>query len=405
MIKIAKRHNIIYIIQFMIWSYLRVLIKMLLSFFYDFSISSLFTIIMFFGEFTSGLIVYKYQSKFLRKNEIENIALIEAMKRKNTHYSKYQKQTNKLKVFSLLFLAAFLDFVEYILASFYIIKYTTISSSLDSRCFSFLVICNSLTYKYLLKFKIYKHQKFSLLIIFSCLILTIGSEYGFQKVDVLFTYGDFTIALFLILLEYFFLAMMDTIDKYLLEFENVDPFLIIMTEGGIGIFLGIIFCFVENPIDGLKAVHNSCSSPTSFGLFIFLLFLFYACGCIRAPFRIMINKFYSPMVLTLSDYLLNPIYLLFKFLLGDFKSKNDLNVLYFITNFFLSSLTLLSTFIFNEFIVLFCWGLEHNTHDQISLRSNTEVELNLFDIKIENEKERKEKEETDEDIDNEEIEI
>ena len=162
---------------------------------------------------------------------------------------------------------------------------------------------------------------------------------------------------------------------------------------------------MENPIDGLKAVHNSCSSPTSFGLFIFLLFLFYACGCIRAPFRIMINKFYSPMVLTLSDYLLNPIYLLFKFLLGDFKSKNDLNVLYFITNFILSSLTLLSTFIFNEFIVLFCWGLEHNTHDQISLRSNTEVELNLFDIKIENEKERKEKEETDEDIDNEEIEI
>ena len=204
MIKIAKRHNIIYIVQLIVWSYLRVLVKNLLGYFYDFKVTSLFCILMFFGEFTSGSIVYKYQSKFLRRNEIENLELIKAMKRKNSDFEKYQHQTNKVKVFTLLFLATFFDFVEFILTTFYINKYVYISSSLDSRCYSFLVICNSFTYQYLLKFKIFKHQKFSLIIILSCLLLTIASEYGFQIVNTFFTYGDFTIVLLLILVEYFF---------------------------------------------------------------------------------------------------------------------------------------------------------------------------------------------------------
>ena len=395
MIKIAKRHNIIYIVQLIVWSYLRVLVKNLLGYFYDFKVTSLFCILMFFGEFTSGSIVYKYQSKFLRRNEIENLELIKAMKRKNSDFEKYQHQTNKVKVFTLLFLATFFDFVEFILTTFYINKYVYISSSLDSRCYSFLVICNSFTYQYLLKFKIFKHQKFSLIIILSCLLLTIASEYGFQIVNTFFTYGDFTIVLLLILVEYFFLAMMDTIDKYLLEFESVDPFLIIMTEGGIGVIFGKIFFFVESPIDGLKAVYNSCSSSTSFGLFIFLLFLFYICCCLRTSFRIMVNKLYSPIVLTLSDYLLNPLYLIYKYFDGDFQSKNDLNILYFIINFILSSLTLFSTLIFNEFIVLFCCGLERNTHDQITIRSIEEIEMNIYDIIKE-----KGKEESDENDDN-----
>ena len=69
MIKFTKRRNIFYIIQLVIWSNLRTLIKMLLKLLYNFKKSSLSTILMFFGEFTSGSIVYKYQSKYLRKKE------------------------------------------------------------------------------------------------------------------------------------------------------------------------------------------------------------------------------------------------------------------------------------------------------------------------------------------------
>ena len=119
MIKFTKRRNIFYIIQLVIWSNLRTLIKMLLKLLYNFKKSSLSTILMFFGEFTSGSIVYKYQSKYLRKKE--NDVILSLIKKKNNlSFEKNKSKPNKLKVFFLLFIATYLDFVEFIIHSFYI---------------------------------------------------------------------------------------------------------------------------------------------------------------------------------------------------------------------------------------------------------------------------------------------
>ena len=173
---------------------------------------------------------------------------------------------------------------------------------------------------------------------------------------------------------------MDIIDKYLLEFESVDPFFIIMIEGLIGFLFSILFCFIENPIENLKHIYNK-ESTASFCLFVILLLLFYLLTAFRVAFRIMVNKIYSPMVLTLSDYFLNPIYIIYYFFKGDFKSKEGRDIFYFVLNLILSILTAFSTFIYNEFIVLFCFGLEKNTYDQITKRSLTEeVEMNIQEI-------------------------
>lgn len=393
MIKLAGRHNIIYIIQLVIWSNIRTIDIILLGYFFNFKASSIFTPLMFLGEFTSGAIVYRYQSKYLRNKD--NDSLIDRFKMKNLSIESVQEKSNKFKVFILLFLASFLDFAEYIITTFYIKKFTYISSTLDSRCYSFLVICNGVAFKYLLRIKIFKHQILSLIIIFICFIITIASEYLFQHVDEIFTYAEFTVALALILVEYFYLAMMDIIDKYLLEFESVDPFLIIMVEGLIGLVFGILFCWVENPLPELKYIYNN-NSTSSFILFIAFLFLFFICTNFRVAFRIMINKLYSPMVLTLSDYFLNPIYIIYNYINGDFKSKEGQNIFYFILNLILSILTAFSTFIYNEFIVLFCYGLELNTHDQITKRSKLEeIEMNVKEILNDPQKEDEENESDD----------
>ena len=393
MIKLAGRHNIIYIIQLVIWSNIRTIDIILLGYFFNFKASSIFTPLMFLGEFTSGAIVYRYQSKYLRNKD--NDSLIDRFKMKNLSIESVQEKSNKFKVFILLFLASFLDFAEYIITTFYIKKFTYISSTLDSRCYSFLVICNGVAFKYLLRIKIFKHQILSLIIIFICFIITISSEYLFQRVDEIFTYAEFTEALALILVEYFYLAMMDIIDKYLLEFESVDPFLIIMVEGLIGLVFGILFCWVENPLPELKYIYNN-NSTSSFILFIAFLFLFFICTNFRVAFRIMINKLYSPMVLTLSDYFLNPIYIIYNYINGDFKSKEGQNIFYFVLNLILSILTAFSTFIYNEFIVLFCYGLELNTHDQITKRSKLEeIEMNVKEILNDPQKEDEENESDD----------
>lgn len=393
MIKLAGRHNIIYIIQLVIWSNIRTIDIILLGYFFNFKASSIFTPLMFLGEFTSGAIVYRYQSKYLRNKD--NDSLIDRFKMKNLSIESVQEKSNKFKVFILLFLASFLDFAEYIITTFYIKKFTYISSTLDSRCYSFLVICNGVAFKYLLRIKIFKHQILSLIIIFLCFIITLASEYLFQRVDEIFTYAEFTVALALILVEYFYLAMMDIIDKYLLEFESVDPFLIIMVEGLIGLVFGILFCWVENPLPELKYIYNN-NSTSSFILFIAFLFLFFICTNFRVAFRIMINKLYSPMVLTLSDYFLNPIYIIYNYINGDFKSKEGQNIFYFVLNLILSILTAFSTFIYNEFIVLFCYGLELNTHDQITKRSKLEeIEMNVKEILNDPQKEDEENESDD----------
>ena len=116
MIKLAGRHNIIYIIQLVIWSNIRTIDIILLGYFFNFKASSIFTPLMFFGEFISGAIVYRYQSKYLRNKD--NDSLIDRFKMKNLSIESVQEKSNKFKVFILLFLASFLDFAEYIITTF-----------------------------------------------------------------------------------------------------------------------------------------------------------------------------------------------------------------------------------------------------------------------------------------------
>jgi len=81
-------------------------------------------------------------------------------------------------------------------------------------------------------------------------------------------------------------------------------------------------------------------------------------------FRIVTNKIYSPMTKTLSDCVLNPMYLIYYcFVRGDFKIKNKLNPWYFSINIVLSLIISFFGRVYNEFIILFCYNLEINTHD------------------------------------------
>ena len=174
MIKFTGRRNILYMIQLAIWSFARMLVKFFLEDTFRFIKSQLFTFLMFMGEFTGGLIVHLYQRKYLKIKE--NKFLVNQKKNSSIE----NKKQNKFKIFSLLFMSAFLDFVEFNISSFYVANYMGISYSFNLRLFTFLVICNALSYRCILKFPIHKHQKFALVIIFACFIITIISEYFFQ---------------------------------------------------------------------------------------------------------------------------------------------------------------------------------------------------------------------------------
>ena len=140
-------------------------------------------------------------------------------------------KSNKVKKIVLLFISSILDVIELSILPFYTFRYKELSTSLQIRLCGSVIILNVLPYYYILKLQIFKHQILSLIIIFGCLICTVINEYFFQIINGVFTYWVFTKCLFVYLLRYSLRSTVDIIDKYFLEFESFDPFLLITIEG------------------------------------------------------------------------------------------------------------------------------------------------------------------------------
>ena len=87
------------------------------------------------------------------------------------------------------------------------------------------------------------------------------------------------------------------------------------------------------------------------------------------------------MTVTLSNYFLNPIIMIYNFVSGnDFIIKGNKNFFYFFINLILSFIISITGLVFNEFIVLFFCGLEYNTYKQITKRS-TAVNNEMIELR------------------------
>ena len=183
--------------------------------------------LMFLGEFFFGLIIYFHQKHFLNKNK----------GRKSIRYKSITLIMNKgslakdskTKIIFLVFVAGFFDFVQFMI-SLYTPKFLYISGSLESRLGGFLTVFDALFYYYVLKLHIARHQYFSLIIIGICLILVIITEFIFQKFNIFLTYGLFALVFLLTFVVQFCSAMVDSIEKYLFEYNHLNSFLCLLLE-------------------------------------------------------------------------------------------------------------------------------------------------------------------------------
>ena len=85
------------------------------------------------------------------------------------------------KIILLIFLAAFFDFIEYVILSFYIPRIAKMSPTADIRLKGIITISSSLIFTFALKLKIGRHQFYSLIIIGICLILINIIEFIYQR--------------------------------------------------------------------------------------------------------------------------------------------------------------------------------------------------------------------------------
>ena len=116
---------------------------------------------------------------------------------------------------------------------------------------------------------------------------------------------------------------MDSIEKYLLEYDYMNPFIVLMYEGFFGFFISFIVFIDGNYFHDIALIYKNYSSG-KFVLFIFLLIIYMILSAGKNLYRIFVTKIYNPMVKTLQDYLLNPLYLIYYFLVRkDFTNNKN----------------------------------------------------------------------------------
>ena len=375
MIKIATRRNLIYPIQLLFWKIARDVEVIYIAKKFDFKNSLVYTSLMFFAEIFTGLIVYKYQERSVRKNQEESNQIISHIELIKTDV--YMLPVDKeSKIGLLIFIAALSDYVQFIIRSTVLPKYWKISPSLLNRLGGFITLFGTFFYLYALKIPISKHHKFSLILMSACLFVVVVSEFFFQEINVFLSHGDLLIVLLIALVNLIFDCLLDTIEKYLFEYNFSNPFRVLKLEGIFGSFLSLFLFLYPGYTEDVPRVYKK-TSPLEFTLFIFLLIIFLVITGFKNIFKLYTTKVYSPMARAFTDYFGTPIYLLYYYFFeNDFDVEGSLKRgFYFGINISLSLVISFCGLVFNEFLVLFCCGLERDTHDQISKRSNNMLEL------------------------------
>ena len=377
MLKFALRRNLIYPLQLIISNLLRQLVIEILGYKFNFKNSLSYTPLMYFGELIGGAILCLIQNRFFKKEKeylieqpLMSINLI------NTDLSEIPSPPDgSFKILFLIFATTFLDGTQFLIWAIYIPKFTKLSITFISRLSGISTISAALYYVYVLRLPIQKHHKFSLLIIGICIVIVIIFEFIYQEIDTSFGYNDFIVVIIYILITHIFAPLVDLLEKYLFEYDYLDPFIVLAYEGLFGFLLSFFLFFIPGYLDDIILIFK-----TNYGweivLFVSLIIIYIILCSLRNAFKMVTTKLYTPMTRTLTDNILTPIYLLVYFIGNeDFKKREERNIPYFIINLILSLIITFCGCVYNEFIILFFWGLERNTHDQISKRANLVYEL------------------------------
>ena len=280
MFKFAIRPNLIYPFQLMIWNFMRTVDKLIIIIILKFGISSIFTLLMFLGEFILGLIVYLYQQNFLSKNkEIPKFMSIVLYQPRNI----LKIPDKKYKIMILLFFASFFDFVQFIITSYIIPKYFNLSMTLRERLCGIYAIISALLFYYILKFQIYKHQIFSLIIIGINLLIVIITEFFFQEINIFLSYRDLIIAIIILMIHYLLNSSLDIIEKYLFELDYYNPFEALMWQGIFGFFITFVYFYEQNALNDIIQYWNE-NSLSNFVALMILFFLYIILSGVRNIF-------------------------------------------------------------------------------------------------------------------------
>ena len=307
MIKVSLRPNLIYPFYLIMWTFLRKIVSIIISKVFKFKGSIIYTFLMFFGEISGGLFFYLNQKSYFKKkfsvkitskfdhSFITNNALIKRI-------------DSNIKILFLFVMTPFFDFFEFLVSTYEIGKIPKISGTLQIRLGGFLIIISSLVGYFTLKFPIFKHHIFSLIVMGISLLILIISEFLFQTFDLILSVKNLFLSILFSILCHLSMAFNNSIEKYIIHVNSISPYKLLFIQGIIGLIFIIIYSFFEDAISDLKKMYNN-NSAGMFTLFLFLLLLYTIFGMLKNVYRMTTVMLFSPMNKHLTDIFINPIYI------------------------------------------------------------------------------------------------
>ncbi len=381
MIKFAKRRNLIYAMMFVIFNFLRKADSIVMKNYIGFSGSLILTSLMFIADFISGLNVYIYNLKYLKEKEASKFMGIELIQAS----SNITPPDSNFKIFILIFFASFVDFTEYILSSYYIpVEFEDVSISIEWRLKSIIICFSAFLCYFSLKIPVFKHQIITIITILICLLIVIITEIiVFTKVKN-HSLLDILKVIFLMIIDHIFNASLDVIEKYLLEYDFMNPYLILMMEGLFGFILSLIFTFTFD-VKPFKKINNIYKEKNKkFACLIVCFVLYFLLSCGRNVYRITTNKLYTPTHKALFDYILVPLLIIYYYVWDDdFQFDGEKVFYYFFINLLISFIMVFCGLIYNELIIIFFCGLDYNTHYEVSKRAKL-IESKVYEMSLNN---------------------
>ena len=370
MIKIGGRKNLLYPFMLLLCITLRRIIEIFfLPKIFEYLGNYLMAFIIFFSQFVFGLLsicCFSYKQKSNKINKILGIQLIHA----KNQISELSSDSH-IKIFILIIFASYFNCLGTIIRkNNKINKINKINTfereTLDNRLRSFQIIISSILCCCTLRTKLYKHNILALIIISICSIILIivfmvnneinGKNYKFLAISVF---------------SCFLRAFLDTTEKYLFEFDFVSPFKMLMQEGLISCITLVIYLIIYFDINvRLKEEERNIEGII---LSIFLLVLYWILSGFKNIYRVITIKLYSPMTRALAETIIDP-FIVFYFCFIDGENIKQ-NVWYIVINLICLVLIVFCSLVYNDFIILYCFGLEHNTYTEIRKRSEFNIDI------------------------------
>ena len=385
MIKIGIRKNLLYPTIFCLsYGSTRIISIVLSETFMQFRARFFLGFLKFIFEFIIGILfTYSFNSKS-KSNQNTSEKGVKLIQNNNN----IQRPDSEKKIFFLMTLAALFEFIgtntrRYVLNA---LNHKE-SRLMHLRLRSLEIVTSSLLSYYFLKIKIYKHQYVTLIIISVSLLIALVLEFLF--IDDTSHISHVLEGLVVLLSSTISTSAQDILEKYLFDIDFIDVFKITAYEG----LIDSLICI---PFYSIKTLRTEVSDIFKIGykkticIIIYLLLYSMACG-FKSIYRRHTLIQYSPMTRALAESIWDPAFIVY----SDF-IKNKERTMHSILSFILSLIMVFCSCVYNELLVLYCCGMEHETYIEVNKRAIlSKIETDTSDLSItksnEEEKEKEEK--------------